>query len=64
MAVPKRRKTRSRRDMRRSHDALTLPSITIDVQTGAVHRRHFMLPNGTYRGNVIKFIAQDKIVSN
>ena len=43
MAVQKSRKTRSKRGMRRSHDALTAPAITEDASTGEVHRRHHCL---------------------
>ena len=32
MAVPKRRKSKSRKGMRRSHDALTLPAINVCPQ--------------------------------
>lgn len=53
MAVQKRRKTRSRRDMRRAHDALELPTTSIDPTTGSVHRRHHVSPEGFYRGRRI-----------
>ena len=32
MAVQQNRKTRSRRDMRRSHDAITGPTLSVDKQ--------------------------------
>lgn len=53
MAVQQRRKTRSRRDMRRSHDALTPPTVSIDSSTGESHRRHHISPDGYYRGRQI-----------
>ena len=53
MAVQKRRKTRSRRDMRRSHDALKTPTLSIDSSTGESHRRHHISPDGYYRGRQI-----------
>lgn len=53
MAVPKRRKTRSRRDMRRSHDALIVRGFSVDKKTGQRHRRHCILPDGSYRGRII-----------
>jgi large subunit ribosomal protein L32 len=53
MAVPQRRRSRSRRDMRRAHDALTGPTISIDSTTGETHRRHHIGPNGYYRGRQI-----------
>lgn len=50
MAVQKNRKTRSRRDMRRSHDALGAAQLCQDVDTGQVHRRHHITADGFYRG--------------
>ena len=42
MAVQQNRKTRSKRDMRRSHDALTGSTLSVDTETGETHRRHHM----------------------
>jgi large subunit ribosomal protein L32 len=53
MAVPQNRKTRSRRDMRRSHDALTGPTLSVDSTSGETHRRHHVTPDGFYRGRKI-----------
>ncbi len=53
MAVQQNKKSRSRRDMRRSHDALTLPALSIDPVTGETHLRHHMTPDGFYRGRQI-----------
>ena len=53
MAVQQRRKTRSRRDMRRSHDALRSPTLSIDSNTGETHRRHHITPDGFYRGRQV-----------
>lgn len=53
MAVHKDRKTRSRRDMRRSHDALTAGPLSQDSMTGEVHRRHHISPQGFYRGRQV-----------
>ncbi len=50
MAVQQNRKSRSRRDMRRSHDALTASTITVDSTTGETHRRHHVTKDGFYRG--------------
>ena len=50
MAVQKSRKTPSKRGMRRSHDALGLPALSIDSQTGETHLRHCITPDGFYRG--------------
>ncbi len=53
MAVQKRRKTPSRRGMRRSHDALTNPALSTDPTTGEVHLRHHITAEGYYRGKQV-----------
>lgn len=53
MAVQKSRKTRSRRGMRRSHDSLSGPTLSEDVTTGDIHRRHHVTADGFYRGHQI-----------
>jgi large subunit ribosomal protein L32 len=53
MAVQKSRKTPSKRGMRRSHDALTTPTLSIDSVSGELHRRHHVTPNGFYRGRKV-----------
>jgi len=53
MAVQQNKKSRSRRDMRRSHDALTLPTLSVDPVTGETHRRHHMTEDGYYRGRKV-----------
>jgi large subunit ribosomal protein L32 len=53
MAVQQNRKTSSKRDMRRSHDALDTATLTIDATTGSVHRRHHISPDGYYRGRQV-----------
>ena len=50
MAVQKSRKTPSRRNMRRSHDALTSAALSIDKTSGELHRRHHITADGFYRG--------------
>jgi len=50
MAVQQNRKTSSKRDMRRSHDALSPPTLSVDSATGETHRRHHVSPDGFYRG--------------
>ncbi len=40
MPTPKKKTSRSRRDMRRSHDGLTAPAIAIDKKTGELIRPH------------------------
>ena len=53
MAVQKSRKTPSRRGMRRSHDALDKPTLSIDPTTGETHRRHHVTSDGFYRGKKV-----------
>jgi large subunit ribosomal protein L32 len=53
MAVQQNKKSRSRRDMRRSHDALSLPTLSIDPTTGETHIRHHMTKDGYYRGKKV-----------
>jgi large subunit ribosomal protein L32 len=53
MAVQQDRKTRSRRGMRRSHDALTAKTLSTDPTSGEKHLRHHMTPDGFYRGRKI-----------
>ena len=53
MAVQKSRKTRSRRDMRRSHDALGSACLSKDAMTGETHLRHHISPDGYYKGRQV-----------
>lgn len=53
MAVQQNRKTRSKRDMRRSHDALTAATLSIEPTTGETHRRHHVSADGFYRGRKV-----------
>ncbi|MGH8371496.1 MAG: 50S ribosomal protein L32 [Gammaproteobacteria bacterium] len=59
MAVQKSRKTPSRRGMRRSHDALTGPTLAVDATSGETHRRHNITADGYYRGKKILNTRQD-----
>jgi large subunit ribosomal protein L32 len=59
MAVQKSRKTPSTRGMRRSHDALTAPTLAVDPTTGETHLRHNVSPQGYYKG---RKVIEDKIV--
>lgn len=53
MAVQQNRKTPSKRGMRRSHDALTMPTLSIEPHLGEVHLRHHISPSGYYRGRKV-----------
>ena len=61
MAVQKSRKSPSKRGMRRAHDALTGPTLSVDSGSGELHRRHHVTPNGFYRGRqvIAKPLADD-----
>ena len=53
MAVQQNKKSRSKRDMRRSHDSLTKPTLSVDSTTGENHRRHHLTEDGYYRGRKV-----------
>lgn len=53
MAVQQNRKTSSKRGMRRAHDGLSKPTLSIDPSTGETHRRHHVTPDGYYRGRKV-----------
>lgn len=53
MAVQQNRKTPSKRGMRRAHDALDPPALSVEPTTGEVHRRHHVSPDGYYRGRKV-----------
>lgn len=50
MAVQKSRKTPSKRGMRRAHDGLKSPALSVDSTTGETHLRHHVDSQGYYRG--------------
>lgn len=58
MAVQKNRKTPSRRGMRRSHDSLSGPTLSVESTTGETHRRHHISDDGFYRG---RKVVADKV---
>jgi large subunit ribosomal protein L32 len=53
MAVQQNRKSSSKRDMRRSHDALTAPTLSVEPTSGEMHRRHHISADGYYRGKKV-----------
>ncbi|GAB4198376.1 MAG: 50S ribosomal protein L32 [Wenzhouxiangellaceae bacterium] len=53
MAVQQNRKTPSKRGMRRSHDGIIEPALSVDPTSGEVHRRHHISPKGYYRGRKV-----------
>lgn len=53
MAVQQNRKTPSKRGMRRAHDALSAPTLSVEPTTGETHRRHHVSADGYYRGKKV-----------
>lgn len=53
MAVQKSKKSRSARGMRRAHDALSGPTLSIDATSGETHRRHHVTADGFYKGRKV-----------
>lgn len=60
MAVPKSKITRSKRGMRRAHDALNKPSYVEDKDSGELRRSHHIdLKTGMYRGRQVLTPRED-----
>ncbi|CAA0119585.1 50S ribosomal protein L32 [Halioglobus japonicus] len=59
MAVQKSKKTRSRRGMRRSHDSLRGPTLSVDETSGETHLRHHVTADGFYRGKKVVETGND-----
>jgi ribosomal protein L32 len=54
MAVPKRKTTPSKRNMRRSHDRLAASTYIEDADSGELRRPHHIdLKSGMYRGRQV-----------
>ena len=54
MAVPKSKITKSRRGMRRSHDAINNDAYVENKDTGELHRPHHIdLKTGFYKGRQV-----------
>jgi large subunit ribosomal protein L32 len=54
MALPKRRTSKSRRDMRRTHWKLAAPSVTKCPECGDPKMPHRVCPNcGKYKGRTV-----------
>jgi large subunit ribosomal protein L32 len=58
MAVPKKKTSKSRRNMRRSHHSLNLVNVVEDPTTGQLKRPHHVSPDGYYRG---RQVTADKV---
>ena len=54
MAVPKRKKSKSKRDKRRTHQKVTAPNVTPCPQCGEAKLSHHACPScGTYKGRTV-----------
>ena len=53
MAVQQNKPPRSKRGMRRSHDALTAANLSVDKTSGEQHLRHHLTADGFYRGRKV-----------
>ncbi|TYP00249.1 LSU ribosomal protein L32P [Geothermobacter ehrlichii] len=54
MAVPKKKTSKSKRDMRRAHDSLTPPGVSTCPQCNEPKQPHRVCPNcGFYKGKEI-----------
>lgn len=60
MAVQKSKKSRSKRGMRRAHNALSSAPLAEDSMTGEVHRRHHVTKHGYYRGKKVISVRESK----
>ena len=61
MAVPKRKTSKSRRNMRRAHDGLTPVGVVVDRHTGEYRLPHRINPkDGMYKGKQVIKIKQKK----
>lgn len=58
MAVPKRKTSKSKRDMRRSHHALETVTVVENKTTGTLTRPHHVSPDGHYNG---RQVTTDKV---
>ena len=62
MAVPKKRTSKAKRNMRRSHDSISAPSIIVEAD-GPVRRPHRLnLKTGVYRGRQILATEEETTV--
>jgi len=60
MPVQKSRRTPSTRGMRRMHDKLAAPTLSVDKTSGETHTRHRITPDGFYRGKKVIETREDK----
>ena len=58
MAVPKRKTSKSRKNMRRAHHALDKVTVVDNATTGEKGRPHHVSPDGHYNG---RQVTTDKV---
>ena len=59
MAVPKRKTSKSKRNMRRSHHKIAPANVVINKETGEYQRQHCVSPSGMYNGVQVITQKQD-----
>ena len=60
MAVPKRKKSKSKRDQRRTHQKVAVPNLTSCPQCGDARLPHHACPScGTYKGRTVIEIEEE-----
>ena len=60
MAVQQNKKSPSKRGMHRAHQFLVSAPLSTDSNTGEVHLRHHVSPNGVYRGRKVLKTKNDE----
>ncbi|WP_066900601.1 50S ribosomal protein L32 [Streptobacillus notomytis] len=62
MAVPKKRTSKAKRNMRRAHDSINAPKFVVEAN-GSVRRPHRLnLETGEYRGRRVLKASAEEIV--
>jgi large subunit ribosomal protein L32 len=64
MAVPKKKTSKSKRNMRRSHHNHKPINVLIDKETGLPHLPGQIKPDGTYGGKKVIFEKEPKTEGN
>ncbi len=59
MAVPKRKTSKSKRNMRRSHHALGSVTVVENQTSGELSRPHHVSPDGFYKGRKVVLSADE-----
>ena len=53
MPTPKKKTSKSKKNMRRSHHSIGAPSISLCSESGEVKRPHCVGPTGYYKGKLV-----------